>query len=388
MKNKIAFFIAVFFIAACLTPTLSAGSVSPSAFYQTESTVVLDGGVQKNIYQNSLGQTMIQYPNLDAYIDKELAKSTDPNDSMKIAEEIIKEVRGNDMLSVLPEEYILEALTYKEVFQTVSYIKTNENGTTQYISKDAVMQEIAEMKQHTVSTLSELPSDFVNDRTSSDGYMRLVTTAVRVEDPPTCYDDRNHYYLISVYSEWLIRPTYTYEDVLALAYGTAIYDDAYGVYAYLSQSGTCTVCGKTTSEYYEEIYRNDTPDYNNPEAEDYLSIDFPGGSGVSCYVNFTQYTGVCAHDGPINHSPTDQMVSYLQTRVYSQSWDFEVRSGYSHKWTGIGSISVSFSTGGVSIGFSCVSFTTDYFGTPLTVTYLSSINPAFPSPFSKTKEYI
>ncbi len=388
MKNKIAFFVAVFFIAACLTSTLSAGFVSPSAFYQTESAVVLDGGVQKNIYQNSLGQTMIQYPNLDAYIDKELAKSTCPNDSMKIAEEIIKEVRGSDILSVLPEDYILEALTYKEVFQTVSYIKTNENGTTQYMSKDAVMQEIAEIEQHTVSTLSEFPSDFVNDRTSSDGYMRLVTTAVRVEDPPTCYDDRNHYYLISVYSEWLIRPTYTYEDVLALAYGTAIYDDAYGVYAYLSQTGTCSVCDNTTNEFYEEIYRNDTPDYYGPEAEDYLSIDFPGGCGVSCYVNFTQYTGMCTHDSPLNASLTSQMESYLQTRVYSQSWDFEVRSGYSHKWTGIGSISVSIAAGGASISFSSFSNTTDYFGTPLTVTYLSSVNPAFPSPFSITKEYI
>ena len=132
MKNKIAFFIAVFFIAACLTPTLSAGSVSPSAFYQTESTIVLDGGVQKNIYQNSLGQTMIQYPNLDAYIDKELAKSTDPNDSMKIARNIISKIEGNSILTDLPNEYLMEAFTYQEATQTVSYINKFEWYPTIY----------------------------------------------------------------------------------------------------------------------------------------------------------------------------------------------------------------------------------------------------------------
>lgn len=387
MKRRFALLIALVFVFAGFASTVSAAVISPTVFYQTEKATVLDG-VQKDTYQNGLGQTVIQYSNLDAYIDKSLTKSSNTKASLEVAKEIIKEVRGAEVLSILPEEYILEALTYEEAFQTISYIKTNQDGTAQYMQEDEIMQEIAEIKQTALSAQSELPSDFVNDRTSSDGYMRLVTTAVRVSDPPTSYDDRNHYYLISVYSEWLIMPTYTYEDLLALAYGTAVYDDNYGVYAYVTQSEACEYCDYTDSYYYEEIYRNDTPSYNNSEASDYLEIDFPGGCGVSCYVNFVKQINSCYHyiaasDAPIDSVYATEMTSYLQTRVYSQSWDFEVRAGYSHKWLGLGSISVSFSLSGASISFSSFSNTTDYFGTPLTVTYLSSINPSFPSPFSK-----
>lgn len=390
MKRRFALLIALVFVFAGFASTASAAMISPTVFYQTEQATVLEG-VRKDTYQNGLGQTVVQYSGLDSYIDSALAERDGSTASLEVAKKIIKEIRGANMLSILPEEYILEALTYEEVFQTISYIKTSQDGTAQYMQEDEIMKEVAKIKQTASSAQSELPSDFVNDRTSSDGYMRLVTTAVRVSDPPTCYDDRNHYYLISVYSEWLIMPTYTHEDLLALAYGTAVYDDNYGVYACISQSEACKFCDYTDSYYYDEIYRNDTPDYNKPEASDYLEIDFPGGRGVSCYVNFVKQINLCNHyieeaDTMMGGSYTTEMSSYLQTRVYSQSWDFEVRAGYSHKWTGIGSISVSFSTEGASISFSSFWNTTDYFGTPLTVTYLSSVNPSFPSPFSKRKE--
>lgn len=390
MKRRFALLIALVFVFAGFASTASAAMISPTVFYQTEQATVLEG-VRKDTYQNGLGQTVVQYSGLDSYIDSALAERGGSTASLEVAKKIIKEIRGANMLSILPEEYILEALTYEEVFQTISYIKTSQDGTAQYMQEDEIMKEVAKIKQTALSAQSELPSDFVNDRTSSDGYMRLVTTAVRVSDPPTCYDDRNHYYLISVYSEWLIMPTYTYEDLLALAYGTAVYDDNYGVYACISQSEACKFCDYTDSYYYDEIYRNDTPDYSKPEASDYLEIDFPGGRGISCYVNFVKQINLCNHyieeaDTMMGGSYTTEMSSYLQTRVYSQSWDFEVRAGYSHKWTGIGSISVSFSTEGPSISFSSFWNTTDYFGTPLTVTYLSSVNPSFPSPFSKRKE--
>ena len=390
MKRRFALLIALVFVFAGFASTASAAMISPTVFYQTEQATVLEG-VRKDTYQNGLGQIVVQYSGLDSYIDSALAERGGSTASLEVAKKIIKEIRGANMLSILPEEYILEALTYEEVFQTISYIKTSQDGTAQYMQEDEIMKEVAKIKQTASSAQSELPSDFVNDRTSSDGYMRLVTTAVRVSDPPTCYDDRNHYYLISVYSEWLIMPTYTYEDLLALAYGTAVYDDNYGVYACISQSEACKFCDYTDSYYYDEIYRNDTPDYSKPEASDYLEIDFPGGRGVSCYVNFVKQINLCNHyieeaDTMMGGSYTTEMSSYLQTRVYSQSWDFEVRAGYSHKWTGIGSISVSFSTEGPSISFSSFWNTTDYFGTPLTVTYLSSVNPSFPSPFSKRKE--
>ena len=385
MKRVFAFAVTAVFLSTCLSVAASAAMIPKEAFYQTEHTFVLDE-IQKNTYKNDLGQTVIQYSNIDRFEDENTTGQLSKEASMELAKAILKEVRGNDVLYILSEDYILEALTYQEVIETVSYIKTQEDGTCQYMSKEAMLADIGKFlpnNQNSGLLLSATPpSDFIDERTSSDGYMKLVTTAVRVKSPPSCYDEQEHYYLLSVYSQWLIEPLYTYEDVLALSYGTAIYDDSYGVYAYISESELCSVCDYSNSFYYDEIYKNDTANYNKPGANKYIEIDFPGGTGVACYVNFVKHIGSCKHvvltsDVPMNCAYINKMKSYLQTRVSSQGNNFEVRSAYSHKWTGIGSISVSFP--GPSIGFSAVSNITNYYGETLRVTYISSINPNFPS---------
>lgn len=384
MKNKIAFFIAVFFIAACLTPTLSAGSVSPSAFYQTESTIVLDGGVQKNIYQNSLGQTMIQYPNLDAYIDKELAKSTDPNDSMKIARNIISKIEGNSILTDLPNEYLMEAFTYQEATQTVSYIKASSNGTLQYISEDLMLEEIGKrLQQERFLSSSSTNGSFEGNWTSDDGYMKLVTTAVRVESPESSTNSLNHYYIVSASSYWLIEPTYTYEDVLALSFGSAIYDDSYTDFARIYELELCRECNNFYELLYDEMYTAEGYEYNNPEGSEHLNIIYPnGGAGIACRVNFDKDLGICEHYTDmagvyVDYSYIDTMFSYIRSRVYSQGSDFTISSAYSHKWASIGSIDVSISVGkgslGGSIGFSGQVMRTDYWGRPIKVDYNSII---------------
>ena len=54
MKRRFALLIALVFVFAGFASTASAAMISPTVFYQTEQTTVLEG-VRKDTYQNGLG---------------------------------------------------------------------------------------------------------------------------------------------------------------------------------------------------------------------------------------------------------------------------------------------------------------------------------------------
>lgn len=376
MKRRFALLIALVFVFAGFASTASAAMISPTVFYQTEQATVLEG-VRKDTYQNGLGQTVVQYSGLDSYIDSALAEKGGSTASLEVAKKIIKEIEGTDILSSLPEEYLMEALTYQEATQSISYIKASPDGTLQYVSEKEMIAEIGEKLDREQLLASADDGSFEGEWTSDDGYMKLVTTAVRVESPETSVDDRNHYYIVSAASYWLIEPTYTYEDVLALSFGSAIYDDSYTDFARIYELTLCKFCSNFSEMLYDETYTANGYEYNDPEGSEHLNIIYPsGGAGIACRVNFVKFTEDCYHNG-YDLSYIDMMFSYVRSRVYSQGDDFTISSAYSHKWIGLGSIDVSISVGkgslGGSIGFSGQTVHTDYWGRPVTVAYNSAI---------------
>ncbi len=380
MKRRFALLIALVFVFAGFASTASAAMISPTVFYQTEQTTVLEG-VRKDTYQNGLGQIVVQYSGLDSYIDSALAERDGSTASLEVAKKIIKEIEGTDILSSLPEEYLMEALTYQEATQSISYIKASPDGTLQYVSEKEMIEEIGEKLDREQLLASADDGSFEGEWTSDDGYMKLVTTAVRVESPETSTSTRNHYYIVSAASYWLLEPLYTYEDVLALSFGSAVYDDSYTDFARIYELELCGQCTNFNEMLYDESYTANGYEYNDPEGSEHLNIIYPsGGAGIACRVNFVKSVGGCTHycEGQyVDFGYLDMMFSYVRSRVYSQGDDFTISSAYSHKWIGIGSIDVSISVGkgslGGSIGFSGQIMRTDYWGRPVTVAYNSAI---------------
>lgn len=375
MKHRFALAMAVIFLFAGLASTASAVMISPAVFYQTEQATVLEG-VRKDTYQNGLGQTVVQYSGLDSYIDGALAERGGSTASLEVAKKIIKEIEGTDILSSLPDEYLMEALTYQEATQSISYIKASPDGTLQYVSEKEMIAEIGEKLDREQLLASADDGSFEGEWTSDDGYMKLVTTAVRVESPETSVDDRDHYYIVSAASYWLIEPIYTFEDVLALSFGSAVYDDSYTDFARIYELELCRICSNFREMLYDESYTANGYEYNDPKGSEHLNIIYPsGGAGIACRVNFVKSVGGCLHfygDQYIDCGYIDMMFSYIRSRVLAKD-HFTISSAYAHKWLGIGSISVSITPGVAqgagSIGFSTEWKSTNYYGRPVTILY-------------------
>ena len=380
MKRVFAFVVTTIFLSTCLSIAASAAMIPKEAFYQTEHTFVLDE-IQKNTYKNDLGQTMIQYSNIDRFVDENTTTQSSREASLEIAKKIIVAVEGTDVLNDLPDEYLMEALTYKEATQTISYVKACADGTLQYMSEDAIFEEIGGKIQNSglsgsVSSMN-VSDSWEDDTISDDGYMKLVITAVLVENPSSSVDERDHYYLVSAASYWLIEPTYTYEDVLALCFGSAIYDDTYTDFARIYELELCRKCSNFYEFCYDETYSKDGQSYNDPEGKNHLQIIYPSGAGIACRVNFDKDLGSCEHYESmagcnVDYSYISMMFSYVRSRVLTKD-HFTIHCAYGHKWLGIGSISVSIAPGAGkgagSIGFSTEWKLTTYLGRPVTILY-------------------
>ena len=364
MKKKIAIVLFVALLFSCMSQIIFASSISPETFYQTKASTVLTN-VQKNEYQNKQGQKLIQYQNIDSYVQKSLASKNSEASSLEVAKEIIKEIDGNAVLIDLPEEYILEALTYKETTQTISYVKASSDGTTELVDEGAVIKELEKkLKLKTLNNTSTTPTE--NETISDDGYMKLVLTATLVERPSYSTDDTERFYLVSAASYWLIEPLYTYEDVLALSFGSAVYDTMYEDFARIYELELCRKCDNFYQFCYDETYPSGGhPSYNDPEGKNHIQIFNPSGAGVACRVNFDKNIGECNHfeemaGTNVDYSYIDMMFSYVRSRVIATN-HFTLFCEYAHKWTGIGSIGVSIAPGaGKGAGAISFSAKTDF----------------------------
>ncbi len=373
MRKSISIFLLTALLFCLMVPTIFATSENPNLYFQTATTTVLNG-IQKNEYHNSNGQVMYQYNNIDTYVANNLSKRNLDQSAYELAKSIITEIEG-DSAANLPKEYIMDALTYTDVTQMVSYIKVKADGTQVYMSKEAMMDEIMAIHENN-SEYAVAPMSFDGDFVSEDGYMELTTTISQMITPSYSTDSRNKYYIISVISNWLIEPVQKFEDMLAFSYTPAIYNNHYTDYAYIVETAHCSECGKYYSVLnHSTTYSESGVSYSDSEASDHINIVYDqGGGGLSCRVNFIEkplsYT--CYHT--VNGLSRDcveitRMESSLRTCVYSQGYDFSTAVGYAHKWIGPGSLSASFGIGTLGFSLSAGIYYTEYFARPITVTY-------------------
>ena len=380
MKKIIALFLTLLLTFMCMAPAVSAASISPDTYYQTGASVVLDG-IQKNEYQNDNGTKIIEYTNIGDYVDSMLARRSSTLSSYDLAKSIALEIEG-DAAEHLPEKYIMETLTFQSAVQSVSYIKMKSDGTQEYLTESEMMDAIAATQG--APKISARVSD--TDIPDDEGYMELTTTAYAMDTPDYCIDERNHYYVVTVTSRWLITPFYKLEDALALSFGSAIYNDNYEDFAHIWEATECIYCAEPFGIfYYETSSRDGGRQYSEESAREHLEIIYPsGGAGIATYLNFVDgsLVGYCGHTTVNANGQTivandhriTLMQGYIRASVYSQGSDFVIASAYSHKEFVPGNIGVSISAGagGVSgsIGFDVATRHTDYFARPVTVTYL------------------
>ncbi len=258
----------------------------------------------------------------------------------------------SEEVNQLEDEYILEALTYGERIYSDSYIKTDENGNQTIISRNEMFEEI----------ISATPATGIapmSSWTSSDGYMRLTTTA----SSTTGSVSGRKYYILETTGKWLKTPLNKGEDILAI--GTdGVFDNTYNYYGQYVQSIQCKtsygICDNKTWTY--TVSKNAGSNSSNIKFE----FDTSGNGGMALRFKLFSYT--CPLSGSLAHRisyPT--MEAKLRFKVSLYNVDSDVRPYYCHKQVGVGSVGVGFSQSGASISFSFAGTKAVYAAEPLAI---------------------
>jgi hypothetical protein len=268
------------------------------------------------------------------------------------AKALIAMLEGDAIAEALPEEYILQAMTYQDAKQSVEYWKMAENGNAETLCEDDFF---AEIEKQSAPKISSLLANMFGFSAKEYGYMKIITTAIRVDAPETCIDERNEYFIVSARAEWLYRPTWAEKGTLNLSYN-AIFDANYKNIALLSEMTSCKFCEEMNRDVYavSDSKNGRTDVFEN--ANNHLSLTYR--NGFSCDATY-------ATTIPCSHKLTECTTLYTRLRIYSQEYDFTVSATYQpnnsplrfHFMNGLGVTFVP-------------SKDTTYHGAPLIVSYL------------------
>ena len=268
------------------------------------------------------------------------------------AKALIAMLEGDAIAEALPEEYILQAMTYQDATQSVEYWKMAESGDAETLSEDDFF---AEIEKQSAPKFPSLLAKLFGISTKEYGYMKIITTAIRVDAPETCIDERNEYFIVSARAEWLYRPTWAEKGTLSLSYN-AVFDDNYKNIVLLSEMTSCKFCEETNRNVYAvtDSKNGRTDVFEN--ANHHLALTYR--NGFSCDATY-------ATTVPCSHELTECTTLYTRLRIYSQEYDFTVSATYQpsnsplrfHFMNGLGVTFVP-------------SKDTTYHGAPLIVSYL------------------
>lgn len=267
--------------------------------------------------------------------------------------------KDEDYIDNLPEDKLLEALTFTNCVETINYIKCHEDGTNEYLSEAQTIQELSEISRSPALTpdakdlLSE--SKLVQETglkavsidpvvtNTNDGYMRITLTAYATSGSVF----GRSYYIADAYALWLKIPFFKLQDVLVI-YSDGTYDNTYNNYGYYTENVSVRADGSSVTNYYNinnYIYKNSGA--NNPDA---IWFEYPEKiCSVGLRFNMWEYT----YSGSTGHQVTySNMKAYVRFKVSLYHTDGGVQAIYGHKQAGIGSISINPANG--SIGLSIV----------------------------------
>ncbi len=307
--------------------------------------------------------------NIDTLKNKIIAKDKEISD-VELAETLYLAIGEDpDVIENLPEEKLLEVLSFTNCIQTTNYIKCDEDGVQTYLSREVVANELAQIDALTNDGEQFLIEnmDLVNagasqrgsiDTDSNDGYLRLTTSAYET----TGSMSGRTYYLVSAYAVWLKEPFYKIQDVLAIT-STATYDNNYNNYGYFYeqckeyhlQTGTLL----QTYTLNNEIEKDEVDAGNNPDG---IWFEYSSGVGgiVLRFDMFSRsYSGSEAHDFEYT------MRAYVRFKCSLYGDDGGVQAAYGHRQVSVNGISVDLTSG--AIGLSVVGTMAKYYGETLSI---------------------
>ena len=301
---------------------------------------------------------VLKYPELS---DKELGK-------------IILLTLGDseEFIATLPDEKIIEAISYTSLVKTESYFKQTVEGEKIEISEQDYHEAIISIETSKLSKDSSLTKDeAINNRSNSnaydetetlDSYIKLTSTTYKT-NPSYALDGRN-YFTIRGEVEWTNTPIFRSKDILAIA-----------------SSGNA-------DQYYQPYAYAYWPVYDNPDIslEDWAYIGVNGGEGELAFG-----TALKIYNPSIYGVAVDVQVGLMENTgnleyayVYygiSTQDDVTCQVGYAHKTLGIGDPSVSIdSSGSLSFSIGIISTMNEYKGESFTLYhesyFVSLISPS------------
>lgn len=273
----------------------------------------------------------------------------------------------------MSDDELLDALKFSDCIRKTTYIKCSADGEQSIVDFDEISLQLVCSERLTSDGIDLANTDKAamlpkllpvansnNTQTStdsSDGYMRIVTQAMRMEDT---INGRTYFHLFGT-ATWLKAPFFHLEDIFAMTSNTQ-FDNSWNY----------------TGSFYEKVEEVDTWGNVITTNQHSLSISKNGGTtspndirfefanglgGLGIYFNLKYFP----KNNPDNTHVYKKMEAKLHYRGSLYNSDGGVQAAYAHKEAGIGGISVSFSP--TEIGFSADIITdySGYFGEPLSL---------------------
>ena len=277
-----------------------------------------------------------------------------------------------EFIATLPDEKVVEALSYSSVMKTESFYRQTVDGerieisesdyytaitnleTSEQVSSDETLM-VSDESVALVSTLSSAAHD---NTETLDSYVKLTSTAYKT-NPSYAATGRN-YFTIRGEVEWTKTPFFQGKDVLAIASSGNV-DDNYDSFA-------CAYWPNYSSGLYDYAYID----------QDSGEGDLLYGSALKIYNPSVYGVAVDVQVGLSQEGPVLEYV-YAYYGITTQN-DVTCQVAYAHKTLGIGGPSVGIDASAtISFSVGIVSSMNEYFGRAFTL-YHESYSVLLTSP--------
>lgn len=305
------------------SPALAVPSLSANA----ELTQIASTLIETTSSVTAPGSTQTTYSNIDvfiSYVQKNCAVSD--YDLARFVMDYTEQYYNENM----PNSTVLEVLTCSEVIVNHETVFKTENGT----QSPSPEQELVPLDNWT------------------DGPINFTTTAVRT------FVNNETYYVLTARATWNDTPSAYNRDAFVLT-SNATFDSSYTESAYFEHTEYCVTHNHTLHQY---MY----VDRNNP-------IDTENGSTMKLTYE-SGYPGVlfdtmayCDQSDAYLFDPAQSRITvYISLRVKPTLSSHNAQASYGHKTYGIGDISWTIGTDGLTPSFSVRGHVDDYYARPIT----------------------
>lgn len=301
MKKVTTLFLTVAMIISVSLPVAAATTETDADTATLNS--IADSSIQVTTSFSESGASLTTYQNIQTFIDT--VHSTLPDTSDYDLAKFLFQYIGQSSDNI-PEDSLLDILTYKSISSSTSFIAVDSDGTSS-IYEDAMPLDVW---------------------TSSDGYMRISTNfgQTKVVNGET-------YYEVWATATWIKYPSVCLQDAFAIG-TTGTFDDSVAERGTVFQTFQCKICNKYT--YWNRFVSKDST------VDDDLSLGYETFVPV---LHFKPTTARCEHCG--GHDADDIRFDVFLKYGIIANRSVNIQSGYAHNTLGTSDITVSIGTDGV-----------------------------------------